>query len=469
MTEYYTKTKIIATMGPAVASIDKICELVKSGVNIIRLNFSHDNHEIHQNNINNIREAEKIIKKPIPILVDLCGPKIRLGQLSEDFDVVKGDNVTITTDDIIGSKGMVSTIYKNLPQDVKVGDVILIDDGLIELRVSEIKDNNVICKAVNNGRIKSKKGMNLPHINISTPSLTQKDKKDVDFAIKNNVDFMALSFVRSKTDITDLKSYINAHGKYIPIVAKIEKPEAIEVLDEIIVESDMLMVARGDLGVETGTEDVPFLQKLIIERSNFFNKPVITATQMLESMVKNPRPTRAEASDVANAVLDNTDAVMLSAETSVGEYPVDTVRIMKSIIDKAELRIKPQFINEREKEYLSEDLAKSACQMALNAKAAAIITITKTGRTPKLLSKYRVNTPIIAFTENPKTINLMSIYWGVYGELIDTLSDTDTLLKKTTKSAMDKGYIKPGDIVVYVVGIPLLEVNHPNMIKLDRV
>jgi pyruvate kinase len=475
MSMNFAKTKIICTIGPATQSIEKLIELMKAGMDVARLNFSHGCHDDHLQTILNVREASKIYGRQIPILMDLCGPKLRIGEVKEEFQVEKGEEIIITTDNIIGDKNKLSTVYQNLPKDVKPGDIILIDDGLIKLVVSKTEGNNVHCKILNNGIIKSKKGMNLPGVAVSAPSITEKDKEDVLFGLKNKVDFFALSFVRSWSDIKELREFIqqNNGGVNKMIVAKIEKPEAIADIDDIIQETDMVMVARGDLGVEMNTEDVPILQKMIIEKCNYYNKPVITATQMLESMIHNARPTRAEASDVANAVFDGTDAVMLSAETSVGEYPIQTVKIMDKIARRAEQKnwaMRTQFApTPNEDMKLAGDLSSAACSIARDIKAAAIIAITKSGRTAKLLSRYRVGTPILAFTEDEEVIKTLNIVWGVQGEMIDNLADTDTTLARSKELAIERGYIKKGDVVVFVAGIPLFISNVVNMIKVEKI
>jgi pyruvate kinase len=471
----FAKTKIICTIGPATKSVEKLTELMEAGMDVARLNFSHGSYPDHLETITNIREASKKYGRPIPILLDLCGPKLRIGEVKEEFSIAKGEEIIITTENIIGTRDKISTVYQDLPKDVKINDKILIDDGLIKLSVTKTEGTEVFCTVIDGGVIKSKKGMNLPGVNVSSPSITDKDKDDVLFGIKNKVDFFALSFVRSWKDIQDLREFIqkNNDGKNKMIVAKIEKPEAISDIEGIIQEADMVMVARGDLGVEMNTEDVPILQKMIIEKCNYYNKPVITATQMLESMIHNARPTRAEASDVANAVFDGTDAVMLSAETSVGEYPIQTVQIMDKIARRAEQKnwaMRTQFAPCYDEDMkLAGDLSSAACAIARDIKAAAIIAITKSGRTAKLLSRYRIATPILAFTEDEEVIKTLSIMWGVQGEAIDNLADTDTTLARSKELAIERGYVKKGDVVVFVAGIPLFISNVVNMIKVEKI
>jgi len=472
MKQNFAKTKIICTIGPAINSADMLVELSKAGMDVVRLNFSHGTYDEHLNNINNIKSASNILGTPIPILMDLCGPKLRVGVIEDGTYLKEGDTIKITTENIIGNKNIISTNYENLTKDIKPGDMILIDDGLIKLKAIDVSDKIITCEVIYGGQLKSKKGINLPNVNLSIPSITEKDLKDIEFGLKNNVDFIALSFVRHHTDILKLKKIISDKGFTKPIIAKIEKPEAINDIDAIIQESDMVMVARGDLGVEMNTEEVPLLQKMIIEKCNYYAKPVITATQMLESMVNNPRPTRAEASDVANAVLDGTDAVMLSAETSVGLYPLNAVKIMDSIVRKIEGKrrpIKEFMIEQDEKLNLIDRISKGACVLANDIKATAILVITKTGRTARYLSRYRPNTPIIAFTDNLDVLKQMNLVWGVKAERIPGISDTDTTLNETKELAQKLGYIESGDTIVFVAGIPIKESNIINMIKIDKV
>ncbi|MCK4542810.1 MAG: pyruvate kinase [Spirochaetales bacterium] len=469
------RTKIIGTIGPATEDIGTIIALRKAGLDIIRINFSHGTHEEHAAVIDNIRKAEKHVGGPIPILGDLCGPKLRIGLLKEPFELKAGDTLTITTEDIEGAPYRVSTSYENLPQDVQPGNIILVDDGLIALSVVSTSGKDVACIVVNGGILKSKKGLNLPNVKISVPSITDKDRNDLEFGIAHGIDFFALSFVRSADDIKELKRLIRDRGKNTPVIAKIEKPEAIQHLDKIIEVSDAVMVARGDLGVEMKTEDVPVLQKRIIERCMYYNKPVITATQMLESMVKNPRPTRAEASDVANAVYDGTDVVMLSAETSVGDFPVQAVLTMDTIIDRVEngphpsQRITDFYPPKNEEEARAENICRAASSLAEHSGASAIICITRSGRTARMISKYRPGIPIIAYTQERETVKQVTLVRGVVGELISSLGDTDSTFQLAKELAENHKLVKKGDAVVLVAGIPLLESLLVNMVKLDTI
>ena len=473
MKQKYAKTKIIGTIGPASQSIEMLSKLCEAGMDVVRLNFSHGTYEQHKETIDCIKKTSEIIGEPIPILMDLCGPKLRIGLVDDNVVLDAGDIIYITTEEIQGNKNRISTNYYKLIDDIKPNDFILIDDGLLKLKVLEVTKKDAKCEVIYGGALKSKKGINLPGVKMSIPSITEKDKQDLEFGLSHGADFVALSFVRNHKDILELRSIMNKLGYNKPIVAKIEKPEAIQDLNAIICETDMVMVARGDLGVELDTEEVPLLQKLIIERCNYYGRPVITATQMLESMVNNPRPTRAEASDVANAVLDGTDAVMLSAETSVGLYPVQAVRTMDNIVRKIEEKRKPlkdfNFTLKDENYKLIDGMSRSACGLANDTKAAAIIVITQSGRTARFLSRYRPNTPIIAFTDSIDVIKQLNIVWGVKAEKIHRFADTDTTLNDTKQHALEHGLVQKGDLVVFVAGIPILESHHINMIKTDTI
>ena len=472
----FNKTKIICTIGPATESIEKITELVKSGMSIARINMSHGSNETKLKTINNIREAEKIIGYPIPVVADLCGPKLRLGDIREPFEVNENDEIVLTSEDVEGSREKVSTSYKNLAKDIVIGNPVLINDGLIKLEVTDISGNEVKCRVVNGGLMQSRKGINLPGTGLSIPLITEKDKEDIDFGIKNGADFFAMSFVSSSEDIRELKAIILRKSASVPVIAKIERPEAVKDIDAICDVSDAVMIARGDLGVEVDPEEVPLIQKEIITTCIKKNTPVITATQMLESMITSPRPTRAEASDVANAVLDGTDAVMLSAETSVGKYPAEAVSIMKRICMKAEakesilhgIRLRKSS-DENPADSFVNTMTRAVCTVAVDINAAAIIVITKTGKTARSLSKYRIKTPILAFVDHEQTIKLITPVWGVKAELIDNMSDTDSTLERAKQLALQLNYLKKGDNVVFVTGIPLLESKRVNMMKVDTV
>jgi len=467
-----TKTKIICTIGPATSSIEQIMKLARAGMNIARLNFAHGTYEEHCKHISNIRSVSNKLGYHIPIFADLSGPKLRIGNIKNEFEVEPGDKLIITTENILGTRQKISASYSNLPRDVKKGDAILIDDGYISLEVKEVIGSDVHCIVTDGGTIKSRKGMNLPGVRISTPTITEKDIKDIDFALQQGIDFFALSFVRSYHDIDMLREILLEKNAHNPIIAKIEKPEAIEDIDEIISHSDAVMIARGDLGVEMPTEEVPLIQKKIIEKCMKASTPVITATQMLESMVENTLPTRAEASDVANAVFDGTDAVMLSAETSIGKHPGATVAMMKKIITRAERECTPNpelFSSDFRTNQFAIDLSKAACAIAQDTNASAIFAITKTGRTARHLSKFRVQTPIYAFTENRATMSFLQLVWGVSCFMLKNLEETDVTFQEVKKFALEQNFIEKDSIIVFVAGIPLQTSTEVNMIKLDRV
>lgn len=472
---YLRKTKIICTIGPASGSTGLIEDLVKSGMDVARINFSHGSHIEHEAVITNIRNTGKLLKREIPIIADLCGPKVRVGKLEKEVILKKDDTVQLSSDRSISSGNIVLQItYEKLYQDVETGDRVLINDGLIELVVTGKRDGSVYCKVINGGVVQSNKGVNLPDSELSTPSLTEKDKADIDFALQHNLDFLALSFVRSSDDILYLREYLKTRGSSIPIIAKIEKPQAIDDLDEIIRHSDLIMIARGDLGVEMNAYEVPILQKEIIRKCLILSKPVITATQMLESMINNPRSTRAEASDVANAVFDGTDTVMLSGETSIGSYPVQAVRVMHSILLRAEQT--DYFIAPlQEEETLIDDpklainLSSAACRIAQAIKAAAIIAVTKTGRTARFLAKQRTKTPILAFSPNPKTVTELKLCWGVESVLLETCDCNKDILIEAKEIAIRKGFIAENDLIVFVSGSPILETDEINMIRVEKV
>lgn len=410
------KTKIICTIGPSSSSVKTLQSLINKGMDVARLNFSHGDLKTHLNYINNIRAASALAKKNIPIMQDLQGPKIRVGKLiNGSIKLVNGRKITITDKNITGNETLISTTYKDFVKDVKLGEYILLDDGLLRLRVLERSKGEVKCIILKGGLLKENKGINLPDTKLSLPSLTEKDKTNLLFGLKNNVEAVALSFVREAKDIYELRNFINQHKKNIPVVAKIERPEAIANIDDIIDAADIIMVARGDMGVEISPEDVPIMQKMIIKKCNQKYKPVITATQMLESMTNSRIPTRAEATDVANAILDGTDCLMLSAETSVGVDPVNVVQTMEKIISKTENFRKPVLSHLEDTNDELMAICKSSITLANDINAKLIVTFTKTGKSPRYLSSYRVNSEIIAITENDFINTCNNFTWGVFG------------------------------------------------------
>jgi pyruvate kinase len=474
----YGRTKIVCTLGPATSSVDILVKMIETGMDVARLNFSHGSHADHLEMMNRVRKASEITKEPVAILLDLQGPKIRTGKLKEPMELKEGDRLVITIDEMLGENHRVSTTYQNLPKDVKVGDTILMDDGLLQFKVLSFNDKEVVTQVVYGGVLKSNKGINLPGVAVSAPSLTDKDKEDVLFGIEHDVDYVALSFVRTAADVVQLKDFIIANidkRKKLPIIAKIEKDEAVKNIDSIIVEADGIMVARGDLGVECPAEEVPLAQKMIARKSNEAGKPVIIATQMLDSMIENPRPTRAEANDVANAVLDGADAVMLSGETSVGKYPIQVVKTMDSIIRRTEeeahdrLDLHDEISNQQEGVFKA--LGRSACILSKQINASAIISYSHSGQTLKTISRYRPTAQIIGITNRERIQRRLNLIWGVRSVLMKSYDDgeTDATFAQVNKMLVELGYLKEGDWVVISAGIPLMSKNSTNMIKAEKI
>lgn len=470
------RTKIVCTIGPSTKTQEKIEQLYLAGMNVARINFSHGSHEDHTRTISYIRKVARKHRYAIPVLMDLQGPKIRVGKMKEGGQIIApGNLLKLTPEDIQGTSEVIPIDYSSLPNDVETGSRILIDDGLLELQVVKVNNRDVVAKVVVGGEIKSRKGVNLPGVKISMPSLTRKDIEDLEFGLTQDVDYVAMSFVRSARDIQEVISRVRAGGSQAGIIAKIEKPEALDLLDEIIEESDGIMVARGDLGIEIASERVPEVQKTIIEKSRVAGKPVITATQMLDSMIINPRPTRAESSDVANAVLDGTDAVMLSGETAAGRYPLEAVATMDKIcrtIEKNSNGIyysldyrKPDW---KEKQVI-ESLAYSCVTLAENVDAKAISTITHSGNTARRIAKFRPKVPIVAFTESLKVRRQLNLVWGVSSVKIDQIFDTDKSVKMMEDYLTENGIVGSGDRVIIATGIPIAKRGRTNMIKVSTI
>ncbi|MCC5919798.1 MAG: pyruvate kinase [Cyclobacteriaceae bacterium] len=468
----FNKTKIVATVGPASNNKEKLRELIKAGVDVFRLNFSHGTHEIHEKVIQMVTELNEEMGTHAALLQDLQGPKIRTGEVENNgVEIKEGDTFIITTEDMVGTSKKVSTSYQSLAKDVVPGNTILIDDGKIELRVIKTDGKDVHTQVVYGGIVKSRKGINLPDANVSAPSLTEKDEEDLKFGLTQPIQWVALSFVRKASDITYIKNIIAQSGKDIRIVAKIEKPEAIANIDEIIEVSDALMVARGDLGVEMPMEEVPLLQKMIIEKCRAAYTPVIVATQMLESMIENPRPTRAETNDVANAVLDGTDAVMLSAETAAGTYPVEAVQSMVKIIVSIEKKgdIYDNFfkIPNHTKTYLNDSLVANACRMASEVNARALIGMTKSGYTGFRLAAHRPHADIFIFTAHKPLLKIISLVWGVRGIYYDKMTTTDDTFNDVEKILVDANHLRKGDIFITTASMPILQKQRTNMFKVN--
>ncbi len=469
------KTKIICTLGPATSSIEKIVEIVNAGMNIARINFSHSTYDTHLQIIKNIRQAEEITGKTITILGDLQGPKIRIDKFEGgQCELKNGQEFIITNEDIgLGNNSIVSTNFEGLIADAKGGKEILLDDGYIILDITKIEGNKIYTKVKKGGILKDKKGIIIPDCSSSAPSITDKDLKDLKFAIENDVDAIAMSFVRTANDIVELRGAMKIYGKKLPVVAKIERKEAVNNLTSIVKEVDIIMVARGDLGLEMPAELVPLTQKEIIDKCNYYGKPVIVATQMLESMIKNPRPTRAEASDVANAVLDGADVLMLSGETSVGDYPIDSVEYMYKIINSVESKYCTiDFESDTPRERLhdwSDALANSSCVLARQVGASAIVSITGTGYTATNISKYRPCIPIIAITDSLSTKRYLNFTWGVQTVSVPKIDNRINIYQNISDILGELPYIQKGDNIVFVAGLSSDDVMPQNIIKIYKV
>ncbi|GER92045.1 pyruvate kinase [Dictyobacter vulcani] len=474
------RTKIVCTIGPATNSDEQLEKLMLAGMNVARLNFSHGTQEGHAKVIASIRAISKRLNVPVAILQDLQGPKIRTGLLEggQPVRLVDGAQIAITSRDIVGTAECVATTYQQLPQDVKVGDRILLDDGLLELRVIGKDATDVRCEVVHGGLLKEHKGINLPGVAVSAPSLTQKDLEDLKFGVRQGVDYVALSFVRKPEDILATRQQIEAiqaefeldcSNGPIPLIAKLEKPEAVKRLDEILRVTDGVMVARGDLGVEMAPETVPLIQKHIIARCNDLGLPVITATQMLESMITNPRPTRAEASDVANAILDGTDAVMLSAETAAGAYPIDAVKMMDRIARQTESEGLTNY--QRHAPLLTQDRAVCHAAKALAEEASVryITVFTRSGASAQLISKDRPRTPVMAYTPSESVYHRLCLWWGVWPHIIPLTGSTEELIDIVEKKLQAEHEIQEGDSIVIMGGMPVASRMRTNFVRLHHI
>lgn len=469
------KTKIVCTIGPSSESLENTKKLIQAGMNVARLNFSHGDFEEHGNRIKNIGLANKELGTSVAILLDTKGPEIRLGKLKEEpIELVQGDAITLTTEDILGDRSRIPVTYDNLPNDLSIGSTVLIDDGLIGLKVEAIEGTEIHCRIVNSGPIKSKKGVNVPGVKISLPGITEKDANDIIFGIGQGIDFIAASFVRKASDVLEIRELLEKHNaSHIQIISKIENQEGVDNLDEILEVSDGLMVARGDLGVEIPAEEVPLVQKMMIKKCNLAGKPVITATQMLDSMQRNPRPTRAEASDVANAIFDGTDAIMLSGETAAGKYPVESVQTMSRIAERAEeaLEYREIFMKQAnaQQNSVTEAISQAVANSALELNAKAIITSTQSGFTARMVSKYRPKSPIIAVTTDEKVMRRLALGWGVLPVKGDNADTTDEMFENAVKGAMNTGLLSLGDTVVITAGVPVGRAGTTNLIKIHHI
>ncbi|MEG0012805.1 MAG: pyruvate kinase [Cellulosilyticaceae bacterium] len=470
------KTKIIATLGPKTCDVDSIRELIHAGVNAFRLNFSHGNHDTHIVSINNVKQVREELGMPIPIILDTKGPEIRTGVLkgNDDIKLNVGETFVLTTEEIEGDDKRVSVSYKNLPYDLKRGSRILIDDGLIELKVKNLTNTEVECVIENGGMLGSTKGVNIPDVYVNLPALTDKDKSDIKFGSEQGVDYVAASFVRCANDVIKMRQELELNGGGdIQIISKIESRDGVDNIDEILQVTDAIMVARGDLGVEIPTEEVPIVQKMLINKCNALGKPVVTATQMLDSMIKNPRPTRAEASDVANAIFDGTSVIMLSGETAKGDYPIQTVQMMDRIARKAEATSELynlSMTNMEAKVSMTNAISHATCSTARDLEAAAIVTITKSGHTARAVSKFKPRCPIVACTPDERVLRQLNLVWGCQPHLIGfDEQTTDDVFASAVAKAEEKGFAKQGDVVVLTAGVPVGVAGTTNILKVQYV
>lgn len=469
--ENLRKTKIVCTMGPSTEKGDVLKQLMLAGMNVARFNFSHGDHDEQMGRLVELRRLRKELGLPVAALLDTKGPEIRLREFkNEKVDLVAGQTFTLTAEEIMGDETRVSISYKELVNDVKVGDTILIDDGLIELKVQSLTKTDIVCTVVNGGKVSNKKGVNVPNVDLTMPFISEKDHSDIVFAVEQDYDFIAASFVRTADDVLQIRKILKENGNdTIKIISKIENMQGVKNIDEIIEVSDGIMVARGDMGVEIPLEDVPAMQKMIIKKATKAGKQVITATQMLDSMIKNPRPTRAEATDVANAIYDGTSAIMLSGETAAGDYPVEAVKTMVRIAIRTEqdINFRARF---KQRESLDNPditnaISHATCTTAHDLNAAAIITVSKSGRTVQDVSKYRPDCPIIGGSTSEKVCRQLNLAWGVVPVLVDEKDDIDELFDHAVETAEKAGVIENGDIAVLTAGVPLGVSGTTNMIK----
>lgn len=472
--EKFNKTKIIATVGPATANKEMLTQLIHTGVQAVRLNFSHGTHAHHQQVIDHVRAINKELGKSICLLQDLQGPKIRMGELQEDTIQLKdGSQLILTPEIVVGTADRVTTTYITLAHEVKLGDTILIDDGKIALQAIHKIGNDLITKVIHGGTLRPHKGINLPSTALSTPSLTDKDRFDLKFGLQHEVEWVALSFVRKAQDIIELKDIIKQAGKSTKVIAKIEKPEALEHLQEIIQVADALMVARGDLGVEIAMEKVPMTQKHIVMQCNRAGKPVIIATQMMESMIENPTPTRAETNDVANAVLDGADALMLSGETAMGKYPIHVIKQMKKTIlaveESAPIYNRYQGASPTSITFYNDSLVRTACILSAEIQAKAIVCLTQTGWTALELAKHRPQASIFVFTANKTLLSNINLIWNVRGFYYDKMESTDLTFADIERFLMDHHHLKSGDVFISMASMPIHSRQRTNMLKVNQV
>ena len=468
------KTKIICTLGPSTDKGDVLRELIANGMNVARFNFSHGSYEEHGGRLANLKALREELGKPVAALLDTKGPEIRLKEFKNGVEMLEaGQTFTLTTREVEGTKEICSVTYKDLPHDVHEGGTIMLDDGLIMLRIEKVTDTDITCTVLNSGKIKTKKGVNVPGVHLSMPYLSQKDREDIIFGIQNGFDFIAASFVRTAQDVYDIRNLLNEYDSNIRIIAKIENREGVNNIDSILSAADAVMVARGDLGVEIDFTELPGIQKNIIDRSFSFGKPIVTATQMLDSMMVNPRPTRAEISDVANAIYDGTSAIMLSGETAAGAYPVEALKTMSAIAERTETEnhARVEYLTEATngKISVSDATAHAACLTAKDVNAAAIVTVSESGTTARLLSKYRPQQPIIACVMKEQVQRQLSLSWGITSLMMPLAHSTDELIEMSTALAKENGFLHNGELAVVTAGVPVGISGTTNMIKIHMV
>jgi pyruvate kinase len=464
-------TKIVCTIGPASESEEMLIQLVTAGMNVARLNFSHGNHEEHKKRIDTIKKVRQALQRPIAIMLDTKGPEVRLGTFKDGTaEINAGDQFILTIEDVLGDNTRCTITYKELPHEVKEGTKILIADGLIELRVVDKTETEVICQVVNGGTLADRKNVNIPGATSKLPAITQKDVSDLVFGVENDIDIIAASFIRKATDVLEIRKILEENGgSSISIISKIENQEGVDNVDEILKVSDGLMVARGDLGVELPAEEIPLTQKMLIKKCNQAGKPVITATQMLDSMTRNPRPTRAEVTDIANSIFDGTDAIMLSGETAAGKYPIEAVKTMAIIAERTERDLDHSLIEKRQ-EYkdgitVANAISHASCTTAYELGAAAIITPTQSGSTARMVSKFRPKAPIIAATFDERVRRKLCLSYGVHSVLIQGVDSTDDLIEQSVNQAIANEYVSSGDLVVITAGVPAGVAGTTNLIK----
>ena len=468
------KTKIICTLGPSTDKDGVLRELIANGMNVARFNFSHGSHEEHKGRLDLLKSLREELGKPVAALLDTKGPEIRLKDFKNGTEMLEaGQTFTLTTRDVEGTKEICSITYKDLPQDVAPGGTIMLDDGLIKLQIQTVNDTDIVCTVLNNGKIKNKKGVNVPGVHLSMPYMSQRDKDDIIFGIEQGFDFIAASFVRTAQDVYEIRNLLNEYDSNIRIIAKIENREGVNNIDSILAAADAVMVARGDLGVEIDFTELPGIQKNIIERSFSFGKPIVTATQMLDSMMANPRPTRAEISDVANAIYDGTSAIMLSGETAAGAYPVEALKTMSAIAERTETEnhARVEYLTEATngKISVSDATAHAACLTAKDVNAAAIVTVSESGTTARLLSKYRPQQPIIACVMKEQVQRQLSLSWGITSLMMPLAHSTDELIEMSTALAKENGFLHNGELAVVTAGVPVGISGTTNMIKIHMV